>query len=75
MKQNVIHKIRNGLTMLLTFFVLHSSFFIFTACSDEWDDHYDPALAASDKTLLQLVESDAQLSDFLKVLRWCLAIS
>ena len=69
MKQNVIHKIRNGLMMLLTFFVLHSSFFIFTACSDEWDDHYDPALAASDKTLLQLVESDAQLSDFLKVLR------
>ena len=26
MKQNVIHKIRNGLTMLLTFFVLHSLF-------------------------------------------------
>ena len=69
MKQNVIHKIRNGLTVLLTFFILHSSFFIFTACSDTWDDHYDPSLAASDKTLLQLVESDAQLSDVLKVLK------
>lgn len=69
MKQHVIHKIRNGLTMVLTCFILHSSFFIFTSCSDTWDDHYDPALAASDKTLLQLVESDAQLSDFLKVLK------
>jgi len=40
----------------------------FTACSDTWDDHYDKGLATSDKSLLQLIEDDDQLGDFLKVI-------
>ena len=34
MKHNNKHQIRSGLKMLLAFFILHSSFFIFTACDD-----------------------------------------
>ena len=34
MKYNYISKIRRGIGVLITFFVLHSSFFIFTSCED-----------------------------------------
>ena len=40
----------------------------FLACSDEWDDHYDASLAPSDQSLLQVVKSHSNLSDFVEVL-------
>ena len=42
---------------------------LISSCSDTWDDHYDETLAPSDKSLLQLIEEDENLSDFLKVLK------
>ena len=40
----------------------------FWACSDEWDDHYDASLAPSDQSLLEVVKSHSNLSDFVEVL-------
>jgi len=39
------------------------------SCSDSWDDHYDQETANGTETLLKLVESDSQLSDFCAVLK------
>lgn len=40
------------------------------ACTDTWDEHYgNGGGPVSDKTLLQLVEEEGNLNDFLKVLR------
>lgn len=40
------------------------------ACTDTWDEHYgNGSSPVSDKTLLQLVEESADLSDFLTVLQ------
>lgn len=38
------------------------------ACSDEWNDHYDPTLAPSDQSLLEVIKSHSNLSDFVEVL-------
>ena len=38
------------------------------SCSDTWDDHYDVADSNGTSSLLQLVESDPQLSDFRELL-------
>lgn len=40
-----------------------------TSCSDTWDEHFDEGAQPSDLTLLDLVERDEELSDFLEVLR------
>ena len=40
-----------------------------TSCSDTWDEHYDEDLIPSDKTLLELIQENDELSDFLKVLQ------
>lgn len=40
-----------------------------TSCSDAWDNHYDQAEANGTQSLLQLVESNPELSDFLKLLK------
>lgn len=37
-------------------------------CADTWDEHYEPSLGNGTETLLQLVKSDSQLSDFNKLL-------
>ena len=39
------------------------------SCSDTWDDHYSDTAGASDKTLLQLIQENDNLSDFLSVLQ------
>ena len=39
------------------------------SCSDSWDDHYDMAGTNGTAPLLQLVEDNPQLSDFLSLLR------
>ncbi|MCH5175449.1 MAG: hypothetical protein J1F40_06145 [Prevotellaceae bacterium] len=38
------------------------------SCSDTWDDHYDVTDSNGTESLLQLVESDPQLSDFRELL-------
>ena len=38
-------------------------------CADSWDDHYGEQRVVSDKSLLQLIEEQPDLSDFLRVLR------
>lgn len=40
-----------------------------SSCSDTWDEHFDEGAQPSDLTLLDLVERDEELSDFLEVLR------
>lgn len=40
-----------------------------TSCSDSWDNHYDKAEANGTQSLLQLVEKNPDLSDFLKLLK------
>ena len=40
-----------------------------SSCSDSWDDHYDVADANGTESLLQLVEGNPQLSDFLSLLK------
>lgn len=42
---------------------------VLTSCSDEWDDHYDENRMPSDQTLLELIQADNELSDFLQVLQ------
>lgn len=39
------------------------------SCSDSWDDHYEMAGSNGTASLLQLVEEDGQLSDFLSLLK------
>lgn len=39
------------------------------SCSDAWDDHYDMADANGSQSILQLVEANPQLSDFLSLLK------
>lgn len=39
------------------------------SCSDSWDDHYDMAGSNGTASLLQLVQEDEQLSDFLALLQ------
>ena len=41
---------------------------LFSSCSDSWDDHFDEQRMASDKSLLELIRSNDELSDFLRVL-------
>ena len=40
-----------------------------TSCSDTWDEHFDENSASSNQSILELIESDEELSDFLEVLR------
>lgn len=67
MKTNNKYKIRKGLcgAVILSCFALHGS--LFTSCSDTWDDHYPSEQINGTESLLQIMEKNAQLSDFLKV--------
>jgi len=43
---------------------------LMASCSDSWDDHYDANVqSGSSQTLLQRIEANPELSDFLKVCR------
>lgn len=53
--------------MIVSFFVLHSSLFTLSSCSDTWDDHYPTEQTNGTESLLKLIEANPQLSDFLKV--------
>ena len=43
---------------------------MFSACSDEWNDHYN-ALASADGTLWQAIQAQENLSNFASVVRGC----
>lgn len=62
-------KIRNILKRGKHFSAFLATLLILASCSDTWDDHYDEGLATSNQTLFQLIESNAELSDFMKVLK------
>lgn len=49
--------------------VIFSFFALLTSCSDTWDDHYQGLSNAENKSLLQMIEENENLSDFLKVLQ------
>lgn len=64
---------RRGVRLLAASFLLFAGgvggSLLMTSCSDTWDEHYDENRMPSDQTLLDLVSSDSELSDFLKVLK------
>lgn len=53
--------------VIFSFFTLHSSLFTLSSCSDTWDDHYPSEQTNGTESLLQLIEANPQLSDFLKI--------
>lgn len=59
-------KLKHGMSMALA---VLSAMFINTACTEDWDDHYDDnGTNASRTSILDIVKSDAQLSNFSAVL-------
>ncbi len=42
-----------------------------TACSDEWNDHYDVGVVGSDVTIWQAISADENLSNFASVVKAC----
>ena len=59
MKINIYNKVLGLALAALTF----------TACSDEWDDHYSAPSASDGTTIWQTISSDADLSNFAKVMQ------
>lgn len=63
MKRNNIYKTVLGLAMAAL---------TLTACSDEWDDHYDsPSSSVIGGTLWDAIQQDGNLSNFANVVRAC----
>lgn len=52
------------------FLAAASALALLGACSDKWDDHYDPdpSLVAADQTVYEMVKSDPALSQFGKMI-------
>ncbi len=48
---------------------LNSSLFTLSGCSDTWDEHYNDSQNRGTESLLSLIDSDPQLSDFSKLLK------
>lgn len=64
MKKNINKSIRTGILVFAGLLVSY-------ACSDTWDDHYDPNLSTGnvvDATIYQQIKSTNELSDFLEIL-------
>ena len=64
MKKNINKSIRTGILVFTGLLVSY-------ACSDTWDDHYDPNLSTGnvvDATIYQQIKSTNELSDFLEIL-------
>lgn len=55
--------------MMLLSGLLLPSLFTLGSCSDAWNEHYDQTTANGTESLLELVESNPQLSDFLEVIK------
>lgn len=64
MKITFKHKILTGIAMV-------AALFLCSACNDEWDDHYKDKGINSNQTLLDVIKSDAELSDFYEVAQAC----
>ena len=56
-----------------TVFVAFASVLFCTACSDEWNDHYDryDASMVNNGTLWQAISSQSNLSNFTRVVKAC----
>ena len=59
-------KFKHGMSMAVA---ILSALFVSTACTEEWDDHYDDnGTNASKTSILDVIKSDSELSDFCAVL-------
>lgn len=59
-------KFKHGMSMAVA---ILSALFVSTACTEEWDDHYDDnGTNASKVSILDVIKSDSELSDFCAVL-------
>ena len=56
---------------ILTGIALASALFIGSACSDEWDNHYEDKGVNSNQTILEIINSDSELDNFRAVLDAC----
>lgn len=56
---------------IFTGMALAGVLFLGSSCNDEWDDHYDAAGVNSNQTILEIISSDADLSDFKEVVEAC----
>ena len=68
MKKNINKSIRTGILVFTGLLVSY-------ACSDTWDDHYDPNLSTGnvvDATIYQQIKSTNELSDFLEIFEYFL---
>ncbi|MBQ0022627.1 MAG: hypothetical protein KBT29_05255 [Prevotellaceae bacterium] len=59
--------LKTKVQVVLMLITLHFSLFTLVGCSDTWDDHYPSEQTNGTESLLQLIQADPQLSDFLKV--------
>lgn len=58
------HRILSGIALV-------GALFLSSACTDEWDEHYGDKGVNSTQTLLDVIKSDAELSDFCAVVEAC----
>lgn len=63
MKQNKKYIMQSAVALL-------SASLALTACTDTWDDHYDPAVSANG-TIWQALQGNANLTNFTKVVKAC----
>ena len=67
---NIINNIKNTLKIAVLAIPLAGvGGSILSSCSDAWNEHYDQQDANGTMSLLQLVEENPQLSDFLRLLK------
>lgn len=64
MKRTFKHKILTGIAMT-------AALFLSSACNDEWDNHYKDKGVNSNQTLLEVIKSDAELSEFYSIVQAC----
>lgn len=64
MNKNFKNGILSGVAMV-------AALFLNSACSDEWDKHYDDKGVNSTQTLLEIAKSQDDLSDFCEVIEAC----
>ena len=64
MKRTFKHKILAGIAMT-------AALFLSSACNDEWDNHYKDKGVNSNQTLLEVIKSDAELSEFYSIVQAC----
>lgn len=56
---------------IFTGMALAGALFLGSSCNDEWDDHYDAGGVNTNQSLLEIISTDADLSDFKAVVDAC----